>query len=74
MAYIGYLLLTTNSYIKAEDMDLGSGDFDNNLAMDVDGDVDTQPSIDALDSDPDESDEESKLIADDTDSMSSLYN
>lgn len=59
--------------VEPEDMDLG-GNIDNDLALDVDGDVDSQPNVDALDSDPEESDDESKLIdKDDTDSMFSPY-
>jgi hypothetical protein len=59
--------------VEAEDMDLG-GNIDSDLALDVDGDGDSQPNVDALDSDSEASDDESKLIdTDDTDCMSSPY-
>lgn len=58
--------------IEAEDIELG-GNVENNLAMDVDGDVDSHPAVDALDSDSEALDEPSLIDIDDSDSRSCLY-
>lgn len=59
--------------IEAEDIELG-GNVENNLAMDVDGDVDSHLAVDALDSDSEALDDEPSLIdIDDSDSTLSLY-
>jgi hypothetical protein len=59
--------------IEAEDIELG-GTVENNLAMDIDGDGDSQPAVDALDSDLEAPDDELNSIdADETDSESSPY-
>ncbi|KAF8501906.1 hypothetical protein JB92DRAFT_3123965 [Gautieria morchelliformis] len=48
--------------------EITGGNVYNDLALDVDGDADSQPNVDALDSDPEASDDDSKLIdTDDTD-------